>query len=198
MNAANQPDDPSHSNPSSSGYLTDYHAWLRLMASLQLGGRWERKFDASDIAQQTLLEAWKAESQFRGNSQGERITWLRTILGRVISREIRQYDGTQKRDPKRELSLQHSIDESSILLSQFAASNTNTPSVNADNREQQMIIAEVLEGLPDDYRRVIMMRNLQGLSHAEIATEMDRSERAIRMLWLRALKQLRHEVLKRQ
>ena len=103
-----------------------------------------------------------------------------------------------KTRPKRELSLQHSIDESSILLSQFAASNTNTPSVNADNREQQMIIAEVLEGLPDDYRQVIMMRNLQGLSHAEIATEMDRSERAIRMLWLRALKQLRHEVLERQ
>ncbi len=168
------------------------------MACLQLDGRWERKFDASDIAQQTLLEAWKAESQFRGNSQGERITWLRTILGRVISREIRQYDGTQKRDPKREVSLQRSIDKSSILLSQFTTSNTNTPSVNADNREQQMIIAEVLEGLPDDYRRVIMMRNLQGLSHAEIATEMDRSERAIRMLWLRALKQLRHEVLKRQ
>ena len=84
------------------------------------------------------------------------------------------------------------------MLSQFAASNTNTPSVNADNREQQMIIAEVLEGLPDDYRQVIMMRNLQSLSHAEIATEMDRSERAIRMLWLRALKQLRHEVLERQ
>ena len=61
-----------------------------------------------------------------------------------------------------------------------------------------MIIAEVLESLPDDYRQVIMMRNLQGLSHTEIATEMDRSERAIRMLWLRALKQLRHEVLKRQ
>ena len=94
--------------------------------------------------------------------------------------------------------MQHSIDESSILLSQFAASNTNTPSVNADNREQQMIIAEVLESLPNDYRQVIMMRNLQGLSHTEIATEMDRSERAIRMLWLRALKQLRHEVLKRQ
>ena len=198
MNIANQPDDPNHSDPSSSGYLTDYRAWLRLMARLQLNERWDHKFDASDIAQQTLLEAWKVESQFRGNSQGERIAWLRTILGRVISREIRQYDGTQKRDPKRELSLQHSIDESSILLSQFAASNTNTPSVNADNREQQMIIAEVLESLPDDYRQVIMMRNLQGLSHTEIATEMDRSERAIRMLWLRALKQLRHEVLKRQ
>ena len=77
------------------------------MARLQLNERWDHKFDASDIAQQTLLEAWKVESQFRGNSQGERIAWLRTILGRVISREIRQYDGTQKRDPKRELSLQH-------------------------------------------------------------------------------------------
>jgi len=179
-------------------YLADYRTWLQLMARLQLDGRWERKFDASDIVQQTLLEAWKGESQFRGDSQGERIAWLRTILGRVISREIRHYDGTLKRDPKRELSLQHSINESSILLSQFVASTTNTPSANADDREQQMIIAEVLESLPDDYRQVIMLRNLRGMAHAEVAKEMNRSERAVRMLWLRALKQLRHEVLQRQ
>ena len=148
-----------------------------------------QSLDVPNTLHRNLLSTNAIENSFRNT---------RNKLGRVISREIRQYDGTQKRDPKREVSLQYSIDESSILLSQFAASNTNTPSVNADNREQQMIIAEVLEGLPDGYRQVIMMRNLQGLSHAKIATEMDRSERAIRMLWLRALKQLRHEVLKRQ
>ena len=187
---------PNHADRSD--YLVQYRAWLRLMARLQLNERWDRKFDASDIVQQTLLEAWKGESQFRGDSSGERIAWLRTILGRVISREVRNYDGTQKRDPGRELSLQNSLDQSSVMLGNMLASDTATPSVHADDREQQTIIAEVLESLPEDYRQVIILRNLQGLSHAEVATELNRSESAVRMLWLRALKQLREEVLARQ
>ena len=101
---------------SKSDYLSEYHAWLRLMARLQIEPRWGRKFDASDVIQQTLLEAWKAESAFRGDTSGERIAWLRTILSRVISREVRKYDGTLKRDPGRELALQNSLDQSSLML----------------------------------------------------------------------------------
>ena len=45
---------------------------------------------------------------------------------------------------------------------------------------------------------VIVLRNLQGLSHAEVAVRLDRTESAVRMLWLRALKQLREQVMQRQ
>ena len=68
----------------------------------------------------------------------------------------------------------------------------------ADNREQQTIIADVLESLPEDYRKVIVMRNLRGISNAEIAVKLGRSEPAVRMLWLRALKEMRTRVLHRQ
>ena len=192
----NQPTEPESTD--SSGYLVQYHGWLRLMARLQLDSRWDRKFDASDILQQTLLEAWKGEAAFAGNTSAERIAWLRTILGRVIGREVRKYDGTQKRDPGRELSLQRSIDQSSILLDHMLPADTDSPSIDADNREQQTIIADVLESLSEDYREVIVLRNLRGLSHAEIATKLDRSESAVRMLWLRALEELRSRVLARQ
>ena len=183
------------SNP---GYLTEFHPWLRLMAKLQLDSKWDRKFDASDIVQQTLLEAWKGEENFAGETKGERIAWLRTILGRVISREVRHYTGNQKRDPARELELQNSLDQSSMMLEKMLAGDEKTPSVNADNREQQMIIADVLEALPKGYREVIVLRNLQGHSHAEVAAKLGRTESAVRMLWLRALKQIRSEVLARQ
>ena len=189
----NQPSDFERSD-----YLSQYHAWLRLMARLQLDNRWNRKFDASDIVQQTLLEAWKGENAFRGDTSGERIAWLRTILGRVIGRETQKYGGTQMRDPGKEISLAKTLDQSSILLSNLLAADTNTPSVHADNREQQTIIADVLESLPADYREVIVLRNLRGLSHAEIAKKLERSEPATRMLWLRALKELQTRVLDRQ
>lgn len=61
-------------------------------------------------------------------------------------------------------------------------------------RERQLMTAEVLERLPPEYREVIILCNLQDLSHAEIANRMNRSEGAVRMLWLRALEQLRKEI----
>ena len=84
------------------------------------------------------------------------------------------------------------------MLAELLADNAVSPSVHADNREQQMIIADALESLPEDYREVIVLRNLRGLSHAEVAVQLDRTESAVRMLWLRALKQLRQQVLDRQ
>jgi RNA polymerase sigma-70 factor (ECF subfamily) len=84
------------------------------------------------------------------------------------------------------------------MLGNIIASASDTPSVHAENREQQAIIAEVLESLPEDSRSVIVMRNLRGMSHREIAYHMERSEAAVRMLWLRALKQLQVGVLERQ
>ena len=39
-----------------------------------------RKIDASDIVQQTLMDAFTKREQFRGSSEAELMTWLRTIL----------------------------------------------------------------------------------------------------------------------
>lgn len=50
------------------------------------------------------------------------------------------------------------------------------------------------EDLPDDYRTVIMNRNLEDLSHEEVAERMNRTPGAVRMLWLRALAELRAKI----
>ena len=61
-----------------------------------------------------------------------------------------------------------------------------------------MQLADVLAALPDDYREVIILRNLEGLSHAEIAQRLNRSPGAVRMLWVRALAALRTAALECQ
>ena len=42
-----------------------------------------------------------------------------------------------------------------------------------------------------DYREVIILRNLEGLSHNDVARRMDPGVEAVRMLWVRALARLR-------
>jgi RNA polymerase sigma-70 factor (ECF subfamily) len=57
-----------------------------------------------------------------------------------------------------------------------------------------VLLAEVLAHLPQDYRNVIILRNLEGLAHEQIADRMGRSVGAVRMLWVRALERLRKEL----
>ena len=62
---------------------------------------------------------------------------------------------------------------------------------SAARRELSVVLADALADLPADYCEVIVLRNLQELDWDVVATKMNRSEGAVRMLWARALKQLR-------
>lgn len=52
----------------------------------------------------------------------------------------------------------------------------------------------MLERLPADYRDVLILRNIEELPFDEIASRLDRSPGAVRMLWVRALARLRDEL----
>ncbi len=173
--------------------LARYQAWLHVLAQTQIGGRYRGKFDASDVVQQTLLEACRDLPKFRGGTEAELLGWLRQILAHVLGHEFRRYAGTQQRDVVREVSLEQSLAQSSQRLGDMLATSGSSPSQQAVKHEQEVMLAEVLGRLPDDYREVIILRNLEGLSHEEVAQRMGRRVGAVRMLWVRALARVRKE-----
>jgi RNA polymerase sigma-70 factor (ECF subfamily) len=173
--------------------LAKYRDWLALLARMQVGERYRAKFDPSDVVQQTMLEAVRAWPGFRGRSDGELAAWLRQILARVIAHEFRRYGGAQARDLAREVSLERAIAESSRRLGDVLADSATTLGARLDRDERARRLAAVLERLPDDYREVILLRNIEGLSHDEVARRMGRGVGAVRMLWVRALARLRQE-----
>jgi RNA polymerase sigma-70 factor (ECF subfamily) len=182
-------------DPAAAGdLLRRYQGWLALLARLQIDRRFQGKFGASDVVQQTLLEACRALPQFRGRTEPELTAWLRQILAHVLAHEFRRYHGTQRRDPAREVSLEQELAESSQRLGGMLAAPGSSPSEQAARREQEVRLADVLARLPEDYREVIVLRNLEGLSHEEVARRMNRSGGAVRMLWVRALARLRQEL----
>ena len=171
--------------------LVRYQPWLGLLARLQIDTQFQGKFGASDIVQQTLLEACRDLRQFRGRTEAELLAWLRRILAHVLAHEVRRYRGTQQRDLAREVSLEQSLAQSSQRLGDLLAASTPSPSQRAIRHEEELRLADVLSQLPDDYREVIVLRNLEGLSHEEIARRLGRSVAAVRMLWVRALARFR-------
>ena len=168
-----------------------YEAWLRLLARNEIDSRFAGKFDPSDAVQQTMLEAWKGWDNFRGTAEPQRLAWLRQILAHQLAHLARHYAGTQMRDVTREVSIERSLNQSAQRLDALLAAREPTPSQHAMANEQRLALSQVLESLPADYRQVILLRNLEDLSHEEVARRMNRSEGAVRMLWVRALGALR-------
>jgi RNA polymerase sigma-70 factor (ECF subfamily) len=174
-------------------WLLRYEAWLKLLARL-IDSRFQGKVSASDAVQQTLLEAWRCWDDFRGDHEPARLAWLRQILAHQLAHLARHYGATQKRDVARERSIDQTLAQSAQRLERLAQPGQATPSVVAVRREQQVRLAAALERLPDDYRQVIVLRNLEELSHDEIAERLGRTAGAVRMLWLRALAALREQL----
>ena len=152
--------------------------------------------DASDLAQETLLEAQRDFGHFAGQTERELVAWLRSILVRNLVDQVRR-QRAQKRGCARHQSLEALLERSSLSVHQALATGISSPSSQATRREHAVLLADALAGLPNDYREVVVLRHLDGLKFEEIAERMDRSVGAVRMLWTRALEKL-HRILEQE
>jgi RNA polymerase sigma-70 factor (ECF subfamily) len=168
-----------------------YRRYLALLARLQIGQRLQGKADASDLVQQTFLEAHRNFARFQGTSEGELVQWLRQILAANLADLARRYLGTQARDVRLEREIEDAVDRSSVLLDRGLVAPQSSPSQQAVRREQAVLLADALEQLPDDYRDVLVFRHLEGLTFPEVARRMDRSLDSVEKLWMRGLARLR-------
>jgi RNA polymerase sigma-70 factor, ECF subfamily len=174
------------------GPLLDlYRNYLRLLARLEIGRRLQGKLDASDLVQETFLEAHRNFTRFQGSSEAQFVAWLRQILAAKVANLLRHYLGTQGRDIRLEQQLALDLDNSSRGFGEKLVASLSSPSQQAVRREQAVLLADALERLPADYREVIVLRHLEGQSFPEVAQHMGRSVDSVQKLWLRALARLR-------
>jgi RNA polymerase sigma-70 factor (ECF subfamily) len=172
--------------------LERYHNYLALLAQCQIGRRLRGKVDPADILQETFLEAFRDIGRFRGETEPELLGWLRTILAGVLANQVRRFLGTKRRDVRLERELVEDVDRSSRELNPALVAPQSSPSRQAVRRELAILLADALGRLPADYREVIVLRQLEGLSFPEVARRMGRTENSVKNLWARALARLRY------
>lgn len=171
--------------------LDRYRDYLRLLARVEIGRRLQGKLDASDLVQETFLEAHRHFARFQGVSEAQLLAWLRQIMAAKTANLLRHYLGTQGRDVRLERELADHFDNSSRALGEKLIAPVSSPSQQAVRREQAVLLANALERLPDDYRDVIVLRHLEGCTFPEVARRLGRSVDSVQKLWLRALARLR-------
>ena len=176
-----------------------YRNYLRVLARIEIGRKLQGKLDASDLVQETFLEAHRNFPLFQGTDEPQFACWLRQILAAKVANLVRHYFGTQGRDVRLEQELAAHVDNSSRLLGNELAASISSPSLQAVRREQAVLLADALEQLPDDYREVIILRHLEGLTFPEVARRMTRTQDSVEKLWLRgslALPGIRRTLMK--
>jgi RNA polymerase sigma-70 factor (ECF subfamily) len=169
-----------------------YRNYLHLLARTQIDLHLQARCNPSDLVQETFLQACHHFDQFRGDNAQELLAWLRGIFLHSLARLVEKQLLAQKRDARREVSLDF-LERSSAQFDEALISQCSSPSAQAEHRELAALVADQLAQLPAAYREVIVLRNLEGLAFDEVARRMGRTAGAVRILWLRALEELRRQ-----
>jgi RNA polymerase sigma-70 factor (ECF subfamily) len=161
--------------------LMECREYLLLTADRKLDPELRRKASASDLVQETFLEAQRDFVRFQGERTEELLAWLCQILHHNVANAARCYHGTEKRAVDR---------ESNPVRLPEVADDTPTPSRRAASREESTALESALSQLPENYRRVLHLRYQEKQSFAQIGVTLSCSAEAARKLWGRAVRSL--------
>jgi RNA polymerase sigma-70 factor, ECF subfamily len=177
------------------GLLLDtYRGYLLGIAVAKMDSRLRARCNASDIVQDTLLEAFRDFHQFRGGMEREFLAWIRQILANNLARAIQTHVLTDKRDLRREVTIQPALGSHPSRLErrdQWLAESDISPSSKLQKKEELDSVLNRIAKLPAHYRDVLVLRHFEELSFEEVAQRLGKSSGAVRMIWVRALESLR-------
>lgn len=142
--------------------------------------------DAQDAVQEAFLSAFRNLDKFQGDSR--LYTWLHRIVVNQALMKLR----SRRRKPER------NIDD---LLPRYSEAGERSElgqawAVTYDTAAASNEVGEMVRGgidqLPDDYRTILIMRDLEGLNTAETAEALGLSEAAVKTRLHRARMALKH------
>ena len=121
--------------------------------------------EAADVTQETFISAYKGFERFRGDSKI--YTWLYQIAINHCRNRLRQR-GRQRVIQVESIDQPRTWEDSDSGTTREIADLTNAPHIVLEEKELKEKILEAVQSLPQDYREVVVLREIQGLSYNEI------------------------------
>lgn len=155
--------------------------YVRVLARGTHRGALAGRADDSDLIQDAMVEVTRSFHGFRGAEVPEFLAWLKSVVAHTVHHSIRELVGTQKRNS---VAINRSLDPDDV------AGDAASPDRLAEVREESARLAATVERLPHDLQQVLLLRLVDNLPHAAIASRLGRTEAACRMAFLRAVRRL--------
>ena len=167
-----------------------YHDRLSASIGRRLPASIRAAVAAEDIVQDTYIRAFRRISTFTPKGPGSFYRWLLTIArNRLI--DVQKRHGALKRGGGAGRARRPDYTDSMVQLLDLVAVDDHTASRSAARHEAVSAVQVALAGLKDDYRQAIELRHIEGLSVAQTAARLNRTERSVHMLCHRGLKRLK-------
>lgn len=170
----------------------------RAVISRKIDRRWRALLDDDDVMQVAYLEAFLHIDQLASRDTRSFVSWLTRIAENALRDALRGLTRDKRPNPTRRIygtpngGGGHSGSHAALL--DILGATTTTPSRHATTNEAAASIESALERLPPDYREVVRLYDLQGLSPTQVASRLGRSIGAVHMLRARAHDRLREEL----
>jgi RNA polymerase sigma-70 factor (ECF subfamily) len=170
-----------------------HRARLRRMVEMRLDRRLQGRIDASDVIQESFLDAARKLDDYLRDAKLPLFLWLRLVVGERLLKLHRQHLGAQMRDAGREVSLYREAlptASSAALAAQLLGRHTS-PTQAAVRAERMLRLQEALNALDPIDREILSLRHFEELTRAEAAQALGIEEAAAAKRYVRALKRLK-------
>lgn len=168
--------------------LESFRSYLCAVAEREIDPRWRARLAASDLVQQTLIEAAQALPNTELYDQGDITRWLRRILANNMCDHVRQLTSA-RRDIGREVTT-----GKSAMLRLVPIEPGDCPESQAITREESQALDLAIARLSPMHQQMILQRHRENRSFAEIAEDLGISENAAQKRWSRAIEALREQM----
>ena len=142
--------------------------------------------DATDLTSETFVRALRGYARFRRDAQP--YTWLYRIALNLCKNYFRQQ---QHRSRVHAFSLDAPAEHDGALLAREVEDDSPAPQETVEIRELESQVMRCLRALRPEFRTLIVLRDVQGLSYEEIGNLLGCSEKAVKSRLFRARTQLR-------
>jgi RNA polymerase sigma-70 factor (subfamily 1) len=170
--------------------LDELRKYLHVVAQALINPRWEPRFDASDVVQETMVKAYEDASKFRGSTRSQLEAWLRAILTHTLI-NMTNKACAKNRDVRKEHPLTALVEETSARFERGLHDQALSPEEQAEQDERSRHLILAISELPNRQREAIILRYYQGWPIEQIATHLKLSYQATASVIHRGLEKLR-------
>lgn len=162
---------------------------------MRMNPRLQGRLDASDVVQETLVEASRTLESYLDNCKMPVFNWLRHLANEKLIQAHRRHMDAQKRDVSRELSIHRgTLNATSEAIAIQLVSRVPTPSEAASKQDRKRLLTEALEKMDPMDREILTLRHFEHLTSQETADVLQLKNDAVKKRYIRALDKL-HQIL---
>ena len=164
-----------------------YMERVRWMLRLRMSKELRSKLESMDLVQDTLIHALNGLDDFTYKNEGDFVRWLSKIAENELRGSLKKLHA-DKRDIRKEVQLDnYGLTTTGGVVGTPGPIQATTPSVIMSRKEDLDKLEKAIDELKPEYKKVIVLAKIDGLSYKEIGERLGKSADAVGMLLSRAI-----------